>query len=190
MLLGLITSSCQAIHPVRAIDGTPRVSNVKNDREAIVSARVTRVVSGQSIEVQLHGSNQTLNQTIRLIGVQSPAYGQEPWGADAQNYLEDLLLGQTIQLSFSDRGHRNNGKEVDSSDPYERQWAYVWLDGQLVNLTLIAEGVVLEDGQSPYIDYAQQFAHAQHRARVLGLGIWNPNQPLRQTPYEFWQQKK
>ena len=94
------------------------------------------------------------------------------------------MLGQTVQLSI-DQGTDDPAR----LDSYGRQWAYVWLKGQLVNQMLIADGKVLEDGRSPHLDYAQQFSHAQHRARTLGLGIWDPDHPMRQTPNEFWQQQ-
>ena len=150
--------------------------------------RVNRVVSGHTIEVQ--STTNALNQTIRLIGIQAPDRSQTPWGEDSQAYLETLLLGQTVQLSFGSRGsdeHPNAGMESETIDDYGRQWAYVWFNDQLVNQQLLADGMVLLEERSPHLHYGQQFSHAQHRARILGLGLWNPENPMRQTPREFRQ---
>ena len=184
ILLGSIASGCQAIASLVPLDNTPVVPLFEHHPEHVTIARVTRVVNGHTIEVQPTSSTSTLNQTIRLIGIQAPAQGQDPWGPEAQTYLEDLLLGNTVQLSIDQK--TNN---LDRLDSYGRQWAYVWLKDKLVNQMLIADGKVLEDERSPHLDYAQQFSHAQHRARILGIGIWHPDHPIRQTPHEFWQQQ-
>ncbi|NET09463.1 MAG: thermonuclease family protein [Merismopedia sp. SIO2A8] len=139
------------------------------------SVLVQRVVSGQTIEVNPLGKPNPINQTVRLIGIQAPDLSQHPWGPKAQTWLENRLLGQTIELEW----------DQQVVDRYERQLAYVWFEHQLINQTLIAEGYVLEETRSPNLKYSTTLEQAQSRARLLGLGIWNPEQPMRQTPEEF-----
>ncbi|MGF1535709.1 MAG: thermonuclease family protein [Elainellaceae cyanobacterium] len=142
------------------------------------SLSVARVISGQTVEVLAAGQTQTV--PVRLAGLNAPDLGQLPWGPDAKRYLEDLLLQRSVVLE-SDR------ETADYPDPYGRQIAYLWLDGQMVNETLLAQGQAMVSEQvSP--KYAHRLAHAQHQARLLGLGIWNPAAPMRQTPVEFRQQ--
>ncbi|MEO0407037.1 MAG: thermonuclease family protein [Cyanobacteria bacterium P01_A01_bin.135] len=139
------------------------------------SATVVRVVSGQTVEA-VRG---TQRLTIRLAGLTAPDFRQQPWGMAAKQALEALVLQQRVTLG-----------PIDEPDAYGRQWAYLWQGDRLVNEALVAAGHALAtppDNQ-PEQDYAQRLIHAQQRARLLGLGIWNPTAPMRQTPVEFRQQ--
>jgi micrococcal nuclease len=63
--------------------------------------------------------------------------------------------------------------------------AYLWHDHQLLNEVLVEEGLVLAHSRSPNTKYEQRLSYAQEKARLLGVGIWNPKQPLRQDPREL-----
>ncbi|MGF1512597.1 MAG: thermonuclease family protein [Elainellaceae cyanobacterium] len=167
---------------------TPRSSEALGISRA--RASIARVVSGQTVEVLTEGEAAT--RPVRLAGLNAPDLGQLPWGPDAKRHLEGLLLQQSVIL------------EPAGMDPYGRQIAYLWLDNQLINETLIALGQAMASDTAPEpaslrrgnsaIDqhaspqYTHRLAHAQHRARLLGLGIWDPAAPMRQTPVEFRQQ--
>lgn len=165
---------------------TPKSSQpMGNTHEA---ARVTRVVSGQTIEVQPLDSMTALNQTIRLNGIQAPDFRQSPWGPVAKDHLETLLLGQTVYLS----------PKEGAVDTYDRRWADVWFQGDLINQTLVEEGLALinehsanrnTSAPSENPSHLTRLQHAQHRARTLGLGLWNPEKPMRLTPNEFRNQQ-
>jgi micrococcal nuclease len=142
--------------------------------------RVSRVVSGQALEVLDPSSATPLAQPVRLLGIDAPDLKQEPWGTAAKTRLEGLLAGQTILLE----------PDLETQDAFGRQLAYIWHDGMLLNEQLVAEGQALAVSRSPNTRYEQRLAHAQEKARLLGLGIWNPTLPLRQTPAEFRAQQE
>ncbi|MEO0827500.1 MAG: thermonuclease family protein [Cyanobacteria bacterium J06642_9] len=76
-------------------------------------------------------------------------------------------------------------------DAYGRVWAYVWCDGQLANEQLVFNGhaiAQLDAIDDRNLTYQAQLSRAQNHARLAGLGIWNPAQPMRSTPAEFRQQ--
>jgi micrococcal nuclease len=128
---------------------------------------VTRVTSGQTIEVRVNSQI----QKIGLLGLEAPDYRQQPWANQAKQRLQALVSGKTVRLEFA----------LSSASGY--RLASVWIDRTLLNEQLIQEGLVLARSRSsPYRD---RLDHAQEQARLLGLGIWNPAQPLRQTPTEF-----
>lgn len=152
--------------------------------------KVQRVVSGQSLEVLLPdrqpsatASGQVTTERVRLIGIDAPALEQEPWGAAAQAWLAQLLDGQVVILESDVL------PSVETED-YSQRLAYVWQDGVLVNERLVAEGYALVVSRSPNLAYDERLMRAQERARAMGLGIWNPNYPMRQTPAEFRSQQK
>lgn len=145
--------------------------------------RITKAVSGMTLEVlplvQQTLVQQTQAERIRLIGLDAPAFDQNPWNKQAQTYLQTLTLGKTVLLEPDIEAVFQPKQGVP------QKLAYVWLDGTLLNEKMIAEGYVLAGSRSPNLKYDQRLTRAQESARLRGIGIWNPNQPMRQTPGEF-----
>ncbi len=83
---------------------------------------VERVIDGDTI---VSGNN-----SIRLLGINSPERG-ELYYDEAKGFLEGLVLNKTVNLKF--------GK--DKYDKYGRILAYVFLDGENINLRLVEEGL-------------------------------------------------
>lgn len=148
--------------------------------------RVERVVSGQTLEIVDQTANIPVLQQVRLLGITAPDLKQQPWGEEAKRYLQELCQGKEVLLEGN----------LEEKDPYGRILAYVWLDGVLLNEQLVQEGYVLPEPTGVYEQpalnpqYSQRFQYAQERARILGLGIWNPQNPMRQTPNEFRRQNQ
>ncbi len=137
--------------------------------------RVERVVSGQTIEIADRSAAVPVLEPIRLIGIQAPDIRQKPWGQEARIQLEKLTLGQEVLLEF----------DVQEKDRFDRLLAYVWLGGKLINEYMVKEGLALAEPDFPNTKYIERLTNAQERARLMGLGIWNPDQPMRQTPGQF-----
>jgi micrococcal nuclease len=115
---------------------------------------------------------------IRLAGITAPDPQQVPWGEVAQTCLNDQVRNQLVRVEPSD-------PDVDA---YGRLWAYVWRGDRAVNATLLAEGCAyLDTDHLPQNPYADAWIYAQEEGRLLGRGIWDPAQPLRQTPEAFRQ---
>lgn len=138
--------------------------------------RVARATSGHTLEVLAH-SPQT--QKVVLLGIEAPWINQKPWGDQAWKRLQTLVDGKTVVLESDIE------KTVQRQDGASVNLAYVWLDGVLLNQQLVEEGLALAKSRSPNTKYDQRLAAAQEKARLLGLGIWNPTQPMRQTPTEL-----
>jgi micrococcal nuclease len=142
--------------------------------------QVLRVVSGQALEVADIGNQSKLTMRVRLIGVDAPHPRQQPWGPAAKKRLEELIQGKPVLIE----------SDVELKDKFDRQLAYVWQDGVLLNEKLLAEGHVLFESQSQNNKYDERLELAQDKARVLALGIWNPEKPMRQSPSEFRSQNR
>ena len=148
-----------------------------------LTAKVQRVISGQTLEVLLPSKQTPLIERVRLIGINAPDLQQKPWGVAAKNKLEELvsksngqqLVLQSVLLE----------SEVQEKDRFGRILAYVWHDGNLVNEQLVTQGYVLADLNSSNGKYSQRLIRGQEYARLKGYGIWNPKQPMRLTPKEF-----
>ena len=138
--------------------------------------KVAQVVSGQILEVTGGGKP----AKARLVGIDAPDLQQQPWGQAAKERLEAMIGDQPVMLEF----------DVQDKDSFGRRLAYVWQDGVLLNEKLLAEGYVLFVPRSPNHKYDQRFSRAQEWARLMGQGIWNPEQPMRLTPSEFRHQNR
>ena len=139
------------------------------------SATIRRVISANSLEVLISEETPPQAQTLRLIGLDAPRRQQAPWGEAAKDYLANRLPPQTPVIVEI---------KAESRDRYNRLWGYIWLDDELINETILQQGWAVATNTSPS-PYQTRFDRAQAYARILGHGIWNPQNPLRQTPASF-----
>ncbi|WP_347339544.1 thermonuclease family protein [Planktothrix sp. FACHB-1355] len=132
-------------------------------------------MSGQTLETIDSEKQPPLIQQIRLIGIEAPDLRQRPWGTAAKERLEELIGSKPVVLE----------SDIETKDQYDRELAYLWQDGVLLNERLLAEGYGLFVSRSLNNKYDERLESAQEFARVMGLGIWNPEKPMRLTPAEF-----
>lgn len=140
-----------------------------------IQVKVVRVVSGQSFEVLGMGDQPNLVSQVRLVGIDAPDLRQRPWGDKSKELLEAIIANQPVMLEF----------DVEAKDRTGRTLAYVWKDGVLLNEQLIKDGYGLFVARSPNHKYDLKLERAQQWARLMGLGIWDSDKPMRQSPSEF-----
>lgn len=155
------------------------------------AVQISRVLSGQSIEWIDKSQQPPVIQQGRLIGIDAPDMGQEPWGKQAKQRLEELIAtpgkdGVSIEFESTD------------ADKYGRKFVYLWKDGQLLNEQLLKDGCVLANMRTPSSSvtnvsgtkYRDRFLRGSQYARIMGTGIWNPAQPMRMSPSEFRKEER
>lgn len=147
------------------------------NQDNLISAEVKRAISGQTVEVTLPEESSTTK--VRIIGIDAPDLRQSPWGKTAQTILSELVVGKVVALEIE-----NN----DPNNPYNRIYAHIWQDNSLISEKLIKQGCVLANTKYPH-SYSKLLINAQEYARLMGYGIWNPQQPLRETPNQFRSKK-
>lgn len=129
-----------------------------------VTAKVTRVIDGDTIEVDLNGKT----EKIRFIGVDTPetvhpTRGVESYGKEASDYTKKALSGKSVGLEF----------DVQERDNYGRVLAYVWLNNQLFNEVLVREGYAQVSTYPPNVKYVDRFTSAQQQAISSNKGLWS-----------------
>ena len=113
------------------------------------TARVDRVIDGDTITVRLDGDR----YTVRLIGVDTPetkhpTQGVEPYGPEAADYTARRLAGASVWLDADAAG--------DDQDAYGRLLRYVVLaSGEHFNATLIREGYATASRRFPLLTEAR-----------------------------------
>lgn len=153
--------------------------------QATTAATVTRVVSGQAIEVTLDNplDNRRDNQgeTIRLAGIDAPDLRQSPWGLASQQALARQIEGRRIDLEW---------EQVDESgqpqrDRFDRLYASVWFEGELMQAELLRSGWGLVQDTERESSHVSTLRAAEAEARSLDRGLWSAASALRQHPTEF-----
>lgn len=164
LVLLMIVGGCGTLKPLEPLGQTFPVD-------------VYRVVSGQKIKAQFPEGR---NYFVRLQGVNTPDFRQEPWGEAAKIALENLIH----QAQTSDQPLV---LELDRPEPdqYGNYWGYLWHGSTLVNRMVVAQGHGLAALDSLPVAYQNAFERSQAYARIMGYGIWDPAQPLSLTPQEF-----
>ena len=143
--------------------GSGRESGAASAAREPVTARVVRVVDGDTIEVALGGGT----DDVRYIGIDTPETVKpgEPvqcYGPQASEANHELVDGRTVRLDF-DRELR---------DVYGRLLAYVYVGDRFINEELIAGGYARTLEIEPNTSMAGELAAAEERAGEAGEGLW------------------
>ena len=134
-----------------------------------VSAHVTHVVDGDTIDVRMPGGDE---ESVRYIGIDTPETVKpdtpvQCGGPEAHDANERLVGGRTVTLRF-DAEHR---------DVYGRLLAYVYLPRPgarplFVNAELIRRGLARTLTIPPNDSFAPLFARLAAAAGAAGRGLW------------------
>ena len=136
-----------------------------------VSARVTHVVDGDTIDVAMPDGSE---ETVRYIGIDTPETVKpdtpvQCGGPKAHAVNERLVGGRTVTLRF----------DAERRDVYGRLLAYVYLPGArpgghplFVNAELVRLGLARTLTIPPNDSFASLFARLAARAGAPGRGLW------------------
>lgn len=130
---------------------------------------VTSVLDGDTFRIKYQGKT----QSIRLIWADAPESNKtryrviQCFGKEAKNYLTGLLKGKQIRLEFDSTQWEK--------DIYNRLLAYVYLDDELVNEKIIADGFAREYTYKTAYKYQESFQNAQKEAQSELRGLRGPN---------------
>jgi endonuclease YncB( thermonuclease family) len=117
---------------------------------------LTRITDGDTVDCAPAG-------TIRLIGMDTPERGQEPYFTAATAALAAWLpLGARLQLE-SDTGPK---------DTNGRRLAYVWYEGRMINWLMVRHGWGVALRITPNVRHAMTLDAAERVARAEGRGLW------------------
>lgn len=138
----------------------------------LFAGEVTRVLSGQTVEVLLTGKSEVIK--VRIAGIDAPDWRQSPWGEAAKEKLTELVMGKTVKVET----------ENLESDRYNRIQGHLWQEQTLISQELVKSGCVLTNERYPH-SYSKLLMESQEYARLMGYGIWNPQLAMRYTPSQF-----
>lgn len=159
-----LLSGQAAIDLAPAFDDSAEITDLGPSPTApkLLEAKVTKVIDGQTIEVELDGQR----QRVRYLGVQAPT-GTACGAAAATTANANLMTGQTVWLERQQTDRDSQGDLLRD----------VWIADQgggrvLAAARLAIQGAVLPDPTAPNIRYAGWIAAAANSAQYRGLGLY------------------
>lgn len=147
-------------------DGQP-TSHPESLPPARIEAAVTRVIDGDTIEVLIVG----VPYSVRYIGIDTPEVGW-PGADEATQANAGLVEGKIVELE----------KDVSETDEYGRLLRYVWVNGQMVNATLVYDGYAEAIPYPPDLLYQDYLLALQTQAAEAGRGLWTAADQPAPTP--------
>lgn len=127
----------------------------------------SKCVDGDTFKVLLDDKE----YTVRMLAIDTPesvhpSKGVEYYGKEASDFTCDKVTkAKTIELEYDDNS--------DKLDKYERLLAWVFVDGELLQQTLIERGYAKIAYLYGDYKYTNMLQEKQELAEVTNLGIWN-----------------
>lgn len=142
-------------------------------------ARVTRVVDGDTIEVEITaieegpGSGDAVvgyQYDVRFLGIDTPESVKpgspvECFGKEASAAAKAFLDGQTVRLV----------KDVEEEDRFGRILRYVYVGEEMANARLVINGYASVFTYPPNVRHAELFVQLEREARENNRGLWSPD---------------
>lgn len=136
--------------------------------------RVVHVVDGDTIE--LAGGRK-----VRYIGIDAPetmkragtgwVFQPEAYSMASKDLNTEMVGARHVRLEF----------DKEKEDRYGRWLAYIHIDGVMVNLELVREGLATVYTFPPNTKYYEEFIRVQEDARASRKGLWSS---VREIPPE------
>jgi micrococcal nuclease len=140
---------------------------------SLEQARVIEVNDGDTVTIRMNGKE----YRTRLIGLDAPEMGQEPWGARAQEHLRKLLKEAGWQVSVE--------TDIVQLDKYNRLLVYLWSDNKtMINEQMLLDGYAVLFTIQPNSKYVDRLRKCQAMAREKRHGIWGPD-GLKERPLDY-----
>ncbi|MGM7702787.1 thermonuclease family protein [Pseudalkalibacillus sp. Hm43] len=142
------------------------------------SSSVKKVVDGDTI----HLEKPVLGTTkVRFVSIDTPetnyqGASQGYYAEEATRQLQNLLpLSENVEIEVGD----------EPFDQYGRLLSIVIKENKNINKEMIELGMAVPYFIYPNLDHFKDYGEAVVRAKEAGKGLWNPEQPIDELPYEF-----
>lgn len=128
-----------------------------------VDAQVTRVIDGDTIDVNIGGKI----YRVRYIGVDTPetvdpSQPAQCFGREASALNKQLVEGKNVRLE----------KDISETDKYGRLLRYVYVGDLFVNAELVRLGFAQVVTYPPDVKYVDLYLQLQREAREANRGLW------------------
>jgi micrococcal nuclease len=158
--------------PVATISPSPTKDQAKQANETnnnLISAKITKVVDGDTMHVVFNEAGKVKEETIRLLLVDTPESVDpekpvQPFALDASKYAKDTLSDKDVKLEI----------DVSERDKYGRLLCYLYIGDKMFNEMLLENGYArVAYVFPPNVKYVDKFREIQKTAQLKGINIWS-----------------
>ncbi|MEQ8124332.1 thermonuclease family protein [Enterococcus faecalis] len=165
----LLLSDCasleQKAHDISNDINEKFTQTISNDQR--IPADFVRHVDGDTTVLKINGKE----QKVRFLLIDTPETVKpntkvQPYGLEASKRTKELLSNAS-EITFEyDKG--------DKTDRYGRALGYIFVDGTLLQKTLVSEGLArVAYVKEPNTKYLAELEQAQEQAKSESLEIWS-----------------
>lgn len=135
----------------------------------LISAKILKVVDGDTMKVSFNESGKVKEETIRLLLVDTPESVApdkpvQPFALDASKYAKDTLSDKDVKLEI----------DVSERDKYGRLLCYLYIGDKMFNEMLLENGYArVAYIYPPNVKYVDKFREIQKTAQKKGINIWS-----------------
>lgn len=164
LLSGCVSLEQKAQDSVKEVTGN-FTQTISNDQR--IPADFVRHVDGDTTVLRIDGKE----RKVRFLLIDTPETVKpntkvQPYGLEASKRTKELLSNAS-EITFEyDKG--------DKTDRYGRALGYIFVDGTLLQKTLVSEGLArVAYVKEPNTKYLLELEEAQEKAKNESLGIWS-----------------
>ncbi|MGM0854290.1 MAG: thermonuclease family protein [Bacillota bacterium] len=141
-----------------------KAEEAKKVQQFGVLSKVTRVVDGDTIEVNYKGTE----EEVRLLLVDTPetvhpSKPVQPFRKDASDFVKETLSGKEVRIKVG----------TEERDKYGRLLAYVFLGEETIQELLLRNGLAKTAYLYNDLTMLDEFHKEQDIARNKGIGVWS-----------------
>lgn len=133
------------------------------DQSRFTTAKVVGVIDGTTIEVEVRGRV----FRVRYLGVEVPDEAGPSHSERALEFNRYRVEGKTVELE----------KGLVDIDASGRQLRYVYVDGEMLNVTLLANGYAVVAAFPSDFTHKTLFSIEEESAKRDQRGLWKPSPP-------------
>ncbi|EJM6036038.1 thermonuclease family protein [Enterococcus faecalis] len=164
LLSGCASLEQKAQDSVKEVTGN-FTQTISNDQR--IPADFVRHVDGDTTILRIDGKE----RKVRFLLIDTPETVKpntkvQPYGLEASKRTKELL-STASEITFE-------YDEGDKTDRYGRALGYIFVDGTLLQKTLVSEGLArVAYVKEPNTKYLEELEQAQEQAKSESLGIWS-----------------
>ncbi|WP_000495109.1 thermonuclease family protein [Bacillus cereus] len=172
----------------KGIQNDEREYNEKLNGLKQVKGKFIQEFDGDTILVSTKQNGEVLKEKVRALLIDTPEVQKVkdgkvispsmPLADEAREFLKNKLKGKEITLVY-DKG--------DSKDKFNRELAYIFVDGKCIQTELLREGLaIIRYVKEPNTALHDKFKKAESEARSQRKGVWAIDDYVKQRERESY----
>lgn len=132
-----------------------------------IEVELVQAVDGDTAKFKMNGKQ----ISVRFLGINTketvhPEIDEEEWGKEASDFSKEKLENATkIELEFDN--------QADEKDQYKRYLAWIWVDDELLQNSLVQNGLAATYMLQNNYKYAGMLQESEELAKNNKVGIWS-----------------